>query len=125
MRFHVLPLAAIVLSLASGSAFAQTAFELHDNNDDGVLSKDEFYGIAQDAGIFADYDANRDRRLDEDEFGAVGVGTEIETWDLDDDSYLDEDEFYEGTYDLYDSDGDGYLDSGEWDDVGDAGWFDV
>lgn len=124
MRTYTIPLVALTLSLASGLTFAQGVFERHDNDGDGKLSKDEFYGVARDAGIFADYDANRDLRLDENEFGDIGIDGDFDTWDADNSGYLDTNEFYDSTYTVYDYDNDGYWDSSEWSDADDIGLFD-
>lgn len=132
MRNHIL-LATSVL-LAGGLALAEVtheSFDAADTNNDDVISKDEFYGFVGDAGIYADYDYDGDGFIDETEFDGIdwndGVDfdDEFNEWDVDGDSYLTDNELYDGYFDYYDEDEDGHWDTMEWDDAGDAGLFDI
>ncbi|HET6628882.1 MAG TPA: hypothetical protein VFG91_03815 [Woeseiaceae bacterium] len=119
---------AIGTLLAGTLAFADVtfeSFETADTNNDGEISKDEFYGLVSDAGIYADWDWDSDGFIDEDEFEEIGLGDDFDDWDLDDDSYLDSDEFYDGYFTYFDEDEDGHWDNLDWDDAGEAGLFDV
>lgn len=107
--------------LASGLAFGQTSLEVNDTNDDGQLSKDEYYGLVSDAGNYSNWDTNGDRLLDETEFDEFGIDSGFDTWDADADGYINDDEFYDGKFEYYDENGDGYWDDDEWDDAGELG----
>ena len=114
---------AISAMLASGSAAA--AFSDWDANNDGQLSKDEYYSGVNDAGIYADIDTDNDGFVDKGEVDAAGIDGDWDAWDADNDGYVDSDEFYEGVWTSYDVNEKGHWDGGEWDDAGDEGWFDV
>lgn len=122
-RFKLLT-AALALSALTGPALAQT-FATYDENSDGNITKDEFYGTVADTGTYADWDANDDGLLDEEEFGALEADWDYDTWDADADGYVDADELYDGYYTSYDVDENGHWDNGEWDDAGEEGLFDL
>ncbi|MGX0876852.1 hypothetical protein ACSSV4_001534 [Roseovarius sp. MBR-154] len=116
--------AAFALATVTGPALAQS-FVSYDENSDGKITKDEFYGSVADAGIYADWDTNDDGLLDEEEFGALDTDWDYDTWDADANSYVDAGEFYDGYYSSYDVDESGHWDNGEWDDAGEEGLFDL
>lgn len=115
----------LAFSLASTMTFAAGSFTYNDGNDDGKISKDEYYGTLSDAGIYSDWDTDNDGLLTEEEFDEIGYDYDFGAWDYDDNEYLDATELYEGYYDTYDEDEDGHWNAGEWDDAGDDGFFDV
>jgi hypothetical protein len=115
----------IALSLASSMSLAAANFTFQDANDDGKISKDEFYSTMSDSGIYADWDLNDDGLLDAGEFEEVGFDYDFDTWDVDGNNYLDAGELYDSYYDSYDDNENGHWDAGEWDDAGDEGFFDV
>ena len=114
--------------LAGGAALADKSFESFDTadtNNDGEISKDEFYGLVSDAGIYADWDADSDGFIEEEEFNELGLDDDFDSWDADENSYLDTNEFYDGYFTAFDEDEDGHWNNYEWDDAGDGGLFDV
>lgn len=115
--------------LAGGIASADQefeSFETADSNDDGSISKDEFYGLVSDAGIYADWDYDADGFIEANEFDEIGLDDEdFSTWDVDNDTYLNTNEFYDGYFTTFDEDENGHWDGYEWDDAGDGGLFDV
>ena len=113
----------VVLAAMAGPASA--AFSDQDTNDDGQISKDEYYGMVSDAGLYTDWDTDGDGLLDAEEFSDIGVDAEYDAWDENDDGYVDSGEYYDGVFANFDENEDGHWDNGEWDDAGDAGWFDV
>ncbi|KMQ74140.1 hypothetical protein [Marinobacter subterrani] len=115
----------IALSLASSMSLAAANFTFQDANDDGKISKDEYYNTLSDSGIYADWDLNDDGLLDVGEFEDVGFDYEFSEWDVDNNDYLDAGELYDSYYDTYDDNENGHWDAGEWDDAGDEGFFDV
>lgn len=115
----------IALSLASSMSMAAANFTFQDANDDGKISKDEYYNTLSDSGIYADWDLNDDGLLDVGEFEDVGFDYEFSEWDVDNNDYLDAGELYDSYYDTYDDNENGHWDAGEWDDAGDEGFFDV
>lgn len=126
MKKHI-ALATSIL-MAGGMASADVtfeSFETADTNNDKQVSKDEFYGLVSDAGIFADWDYDADGFIEENEYADIGLDSDFDSWDADNDNYLGADEFYEGYFSAFDEDEDGHWDDYEWDDAGDAGLFDV
>ena len=113
------------ITLAAMSGTAAAAFDDRDLNNDNQISEDEYYGMVSDAGLFADWDTDSDGLIEPDEFDEIGVDAEFDSWDENEDSYVDSGEFYDNTFSTFDEDEDGHWDNGEWDDAGDAGWFDV
>lgn len=114
----------LALIFAGSAAFAAD-FTYQDTNDNGKISKDEFYGTVSDAGIYSDWDLDNDGFLVENELNEVGFDYDYDTWDADSNGYLDAAELYDGYYNVYDADENGHWDGNEWDDAGDAGFFDV
>ncbi len=119
----------VMLALGSGSALAAT-FDTADSNGNGKISKDEYYGYVGDIGVYGDWDLNDDGLLSDDEWAEVDYDFDydydsLSAWDDDDDGLLDDNEVYEGTFADFDLDDDDYLDADEWDDAGDSGWLDV
>lgn len=114
-------------ALALGaSAFGQTRqFNDFDANGDKRITLDEWHGGTAADGIFADRDRNDDRRLDQNEFAALGIDESFDDWDANDDNYLDNDEYYDGAFDHFDNDESGHWDGAEWDDAGDRGFWDI
>ena len=115
----------LALSMASSMSLAAASFNFQDANDDGKISKDEYYSTLSDSGIYADWDLNGDGFINEGEFEEVGFDYDFTTWDVDNNDYLDADELYDGYYSAYDDNESGHWDAGEWDDAGDEGFFDV
>lgn len=113
------------LFFAGTLALAQSDFEAMDTDDDGSISKDEFYGYVGDAGIYGDWDLDDNGLIDENEFGEFGLDEEYDVWDTDRSGWLDSGELYDGIYGYYDEDESGHWDGNEWDDAGDAGFWDV
>ena len=110
MKKRYLPVA-MMLMFAGSTAFAANG------------SETEIYGAM---------DANDDDRVSEKEFSDYFMDSGIyDTWDVDGDGVLDEEEFGAVLYDYYDDDDDGYIDDAEWedgimvDDAGDEGFWDV
>jgi hypothetical protein len=114
-------------ALALGTAaFGQARqFDDFDKNGDNRITLDEWHGGSADRGIFADRDRNDDRRLDANEFDALGFDDDFDEWDANDDDYLDDDEYYQGAFDYFDDDENGHWDGDEWDDADDRGFWDV
>lgn len=115
----------MALLLTGSLAIGQTTFQAQDENGDGKISKDEYYGLASDMGIYADHDANDDGLIETNEFDEIGWDYDYDAWDLNEDSYLDSGEFYDGYFGEFDEDENGHWDNGEWDDAGDGGLFDI
>ena len=120
---------ALALSMA-GPAYAQTAtdFSFRDDNNDGVVTRNEFDRKLGDAGMFEHWDTDKSGLIDEREFNEIGFDegfADFDLWDGDDDRYLDSSEVYDGIYDGFDDNENGHWDGGEWDDAGDAGFWDI
>lgn len=113
---------------AGGIASADQTFESFDTADtdnSGEISKDEFYGLVSDAGIYSDWDADSDGFIDENEYNDMDLAADFDELDINDDSWVDSDEFYDGYFTAFDENEDGHWNDLEWDDAGDAGLFDV
>lgn len=115
----------LALTFASSISMAATSFTFQDANDDGKISQDEYYSTLSDAGIYSDWDLDNDGFIEENEFNEIGFDYDYDLWDADNNGYLDAGELYDSYYDTYDDDENGHWDAGEWDDAGDAGYFDV
>ena len=125
MRKEILTgITGITLALGSTSVFADS-FDSWDANDDDQVTTDEFYGSVGDLGTYSDWDTNDDGLIGEDEWNSLGWDYDYDTWDADNNNYLDSGEFYDGVYDTYDADNNNYWDSQEYDDAGEAGLFDI
>src|SRR5690554_111469 len=97
----------LCISLAGGAVLAQSSFSEMDENGDGNISKDEYFGSLSDAGIYSDWDVNSNGFVDESEFdaiGEIGIDEDFADWDADRNDYLDAGEFYDGVYNYYDHD---------------------
>lgn len=128
MKITHLTIAALVAVMAAAPAAAQTSFETADENDDGEISKDEFYGTVSDLGIYSDWDLDADGIIDVDELDSLDFDDDFAAdyvWDVDNDGYVDAVEFYEGVYVGFDDDESGHWDGLEWDDAGDEGFWDI
>lgn len=115
---------ATAVSLAASFALAETSFESLDADSDGSVSKDEYYGLVSDAGVFADWDADSDGLIDENEFEGIGLDDDYASWDMDGNDYVDSGEFYDSYFGYYDRDEDSHWNGTEWDDAGETGVFD-
>jgi hypothetical protein len=115
---------AIAISLLGSPALAQTTFESLDTNSDGSISKDEYYGLVSDAGIYPDLDSDSDGLIEENEFEGIGLDDDYASWDLNRDDYVDSREFYDGYFGYYDANEDAHWDGDEWDDADEAGILD-
>lgn len=116
---------AIALSFASAGAYASTSFETADTDNNGKLSQAEYKSAVKDSSVYLQWDADNDGRISSVEFEEVGIDDTFTLWDADNDEYLDLNEVYEGSWSYYDEDENGHWDNGEWDDAGDAGFWDV
>lgn len=126
MRKQLLLSLALTAGMLSPAVAAQS-FETLDENGNGLLSQQEYNDWVSKAGNFAELDMNNDEFLDKAEFREARANNnwDYDTFDADDDGYVDADEFYGGIYDEYDADEDGHWQFGEWDDAGEEGIFDV
>lgn len=117
----------IAASLMSASLYADCAtFVTMDTNDDGKITKDEYHGTIADVGIYSDLDLDDDGYLTDDEFYETDFDDGLyDDWDVNDDDLLDDDEFYDGAFTYYDENEDAHWNNGEWDDAGDAGFWDL
>ncbi|MDV6315624.1 hypothetical protein [Idiomarina sp. HP20-50] len=117
---------ALGIAFALGSSGAMAApMNQPDADNNGKISKAEYYGYVDDIGIYDDWDLDNDNLLEEDEWHDLDYDYNFTSWDIDNDGYLDDNEFLDGTFDYYDIDDDNFLNDEEWDDAGEAGWFDV
>lgn len=131
-------------ALAATMAFAvpgHAADNVNDWNTDNQagLSSDEFRTGLEGTGAFDRWDTNGDNMLSQTEFNE-GLGYNDDafnarfgddyytSWDANEDSNVDEDEFYDGVYSTYDTDSNAMIDEPEFgdvgDDVGDGGFWD-
>lgn len=100
--------------------FAGGMLGIWDDNDDEMLSETEWNDnvgdwFDEDHSTFAAWDANADGSLTRDELRQGFVDTEwFGDWDMTDDNELDENEFSDGFFGLFDEDRSGYLDENEW-----------
>lgn len=91
----------VMLSFAACSGPANEGDNNLETEDTEVVGND---AVAEDDGLF---DGNK--------FSTAFTGTNYyEDWDLNDDNYLDENEFNESYYDVWDTNNDGILDENEW-----------
>ena len=72
-------------------------YSIWDTNDDGVVDAGEFSEAVKEAGIYKDYDSDNDGLYIEDEVTKVF----FDTWDVDDDDFLDYDEYETYGYNLW------------------------
>jgi hypothetical protein len=137
------PLLMAAALTVTGPAYAQTAtekaqttgkaqttkdFSFRDDNNDGIVTRDEFNRRVGDVGVFGKWDADRSGMIDEREFNEIGFDEgfgDFDTWDVDDNRYLNETELNDGIYKGFDENENGHWDGNEWDDAGDAGFWDI
>lgn len=114
--------AAVTALLVTGCAAEGDLYTGLDTDADGFVDEREFTAGVNDFGVFADWDSDNDRYLDDEEFGwgmdSYGIDYDpmhgYDSWDLNDDDRLDQNEFYGGTFDELDADDDGLLDENEF-----------
>lgn len=93
-----------------------------DTDADGNVDELEFEVGLEDEGLFTDYDANEDDIWDDEEYQLVleeeeWLGDdELVTWDLDGDGAVYKDEFYDRIYDTWNEDDNEWLDEDEFED---------
>ncbi len=63
---------------------------------------------------FEDFDKNDDTKIDLMEFQQVFTANYYDDWNLEDDEYLDDEDFLTGTYQVFDVDDDEQLTEREW-----------
>ncbi len=63
---------------------------------------------------FQDFDKNEDKVITEDEFSDVFAANYYEDWNSEDDEYLDDEDFYNKTYQMWDTDDNNRLSKEEW-----------
>ncbi len=63
---------------------------------------------------FQDFDTDNDGFISQQEFEAVFTANYYDDWDREDDDYLDDEDFYYGTYYMWDQDDDELLSEEEW-----------
>lgn len=122
-RQLLIVLVATMLAFAGGSAVAQS-----DSSDNGASNNANKSGD----GTYQKMDADKDGQISEDEFRAYYDEAGIfDTWDVNDDEWIDDEEFADGLWDYYDEDDDGFISDAEWengimvDDYGDNGFWDM
>ena len=126
---------ALALSVA-GPVYAQTAttaqtatdFSFRDDNNDGIVTRNEFDKRVGDGGFFGKWDTDDSGLIDEREYNGIGFDEgfgDFDAWDVDDSRYLDERELNDGIYKGFDENENGHWDANEWDDAGDAGFWDI
>ncbi|HET7313689.1 hypothetical protein [Salinisphaera sp.] len=108
------------LALTATTAFGATFAEM-DSNNDGKVTRDEYFGTISDWGTYSDWDSNGDGLINQSEFDAAPFDGDYVYWDYNNDGYLDSYEVYNGLYATYDDNDDGYWENGEWHDFDDAG----
>lgn len=114
---------AAALSLSGGVQAAQS-FDAVDTDNDGNVSRDEYYDHVRDMGTYSLWDTDGDGFVEEGEFNQLGYDTDYSTWDEDNNEYLDAGEFYDGAWGYYDDDDDDYWDNDEWNEADEDGFWD-
>ena len=102
-----------------GGGPIDTAFDDWDDDDDGLLSESEFEAGLDDKGVFGEFDQNDDERLDEQEFtvSAQDYGLQnvnFNTFDNDNDDFVENNEFERGLFNTYDVDESGTIETDEF-----------
>ncbi len=111
-----------ILVFTGSQAFAGT-FDTVDADNNGQLSKSELRSHMD--SNYSNWDQDENGKLDESEFGEIGIHDDFNSWDADHDNYLDNGEIGDGVFSRFDDDENGHWDGDEWDDAGDAGLWDV
>lgn len=96
-----------------------------DEDGDGRISRNEYESHVSEINVLESRDTNTDGIIDESEYDVIGFDADFDAWDVNEDSYLDRDEFRDGIFSTYDANNDGYWESDEFDDVNEAGIFDI
>ena len=103
------------------SDFYEAGFAFWDENDDGVIDRDEWKSI--NSFFFQKYEFEDFEKIDDNENGELSLTEyreEIEdnglfaSWDVNDDNVLNEDELAQGVFHSYDFDDSGFLEKGEF-----------
>ncbi|MDN5882362.1 MAG: hypothetical protein L0H37_08325, partial [Nitrosospira sp.] len=105
------------MALAANSNTNTSTFESWDENNDGKITMDEFYGPTSDPGLYSSWDTNGDGLIDHKEWTFIGWDYDYDVWDFDNNGYLDAHELYVGLYTVYDTNKDKKLDKNEWNDA--------
>ncbi|MDX5436488.1 MAG: hypothetical protein LPK03_04800, partial [Pontibacter sp.] len=95
-------------------------YDTWDVNDDDFVDEDEWTTATRDYGIenqnWSDWDTNADNRLDADEFRTgMGTTTYYTDWDADRNEMINEREYSDGIFGLWDDNDDDLLDNNEYD----------
>ena len=117
-------LSAVALALAAAPATAQVLAPQFDNVGDAPMTQDQYAAGFSGAGTFANYDADGDMMLSEQEFtdGFADIGEyrdegfemgAFADYDSDADGFLSEDEYNAAWFQQYDADGSGDIDASE------------
>lgn len=97
-------------------------FDTWDTDGDGYINDTEFGTGIDHEGHFKLYDSNTDGVIDDAEWRTARETSEFlesdffTSWDTDQDGFLHEDEFVQGTYNTWDANRDGQLEQQEYDD---------
>lgn len=118
-------LLAVALSFASAGVYANPSFDRADTDSNGKLSQSEYKSAVKDSSSYSSWDSDKDGRISSKEFDVIGIDDTFTIWDADNNEYLDLNEIQDGAWTYYDEDENGHWDDGEWDDAGDAGFWDV
>jgi len=94
-----------MFATASGSVMANPYSDV-DIDGDGLISRAEYDSYVERTDIYKNWDQNKDSRLDENEWNEPGQTNEFALWDINNDGYLDLEEFYNGSFSNYDYDND-------------------
>lgn len=100
---------------------AAGVFGWYDVDGDGILDQNEYMraqaAFGDELGLFADYDANRDVRIQNREFvDRFNRTTVYDRWDVDRSGTLDDTELRTGWFGAADRNRDGFVDRSEWED---------
>jgi hypothetical protein len=114
-------LVALIASVAAGLAVVLSAdatasgpsLQTVDRSGDDRISKDEFYGYVDEAGLYRRYDEDGDGLMDDDELERLGLDLDI-GWDEDRNSRIDSGEFWDGVFEAFDEDEDLHWGEPEW-----------
>lgn len=112
----------LTVALLAGAP-AEDSLDARDSDGDGRVSRDDYYGLVDDLGIYPDWDTSSDGAIDRHEYDALGIKDRFDAWDTDDNSRLDKDEFIGAVFANYDLDEDGNWDADEWRAARRDGWL--